>query len=92
VNNFRSQLIWGYANDNYRSGEIDHKENRTIKNENTFVLTVISNHSKVFIAKIAYKNQNEWVSIGEESFGVLFQRKITLQSNRTSLWKGKYTK
>jgi hypothetical protein len=42
--------------------------------------------------KNSIKNQNGWVRIGEESVGVLSQKIITLRLNRTSFWKGKYTK
>jgi hypothetical protein len=49
------------------------------------ILTIVYHKIQIFIVKIAYKNQNGRVRIGEESLGVLFKRIFTLKSNRMSL-------
>ena len=42
--------------------------------------------------EIEYKNENEWVMIGEESFEVLSWRDYTLSLILKSLWRDGYTK
>jgi hypothetical protein len=66
--------------------------NRNCNSCASYLIFILFNKYSVKIAKIAYKNQNGWVRIGEESLWVLFQTRITLQSNRKSLWNDIYTK